>query len=163
MAKNNLFLRVLGFPDLDGKILKNDELFFVPNKDAFQKVIHFLLCKLDKEKSETLFRDCWPIFDKKMEAEFRRVCFNWYKELQMKHPNELPAITASLFQSPGGRKFINFISHFVRYVTKETLRRSEGQVWEPKDLKIEPVKDILKGFLVQILKRLKINLQSFVN
>ena len=67
----------------------------------------------------------------------------------MKNPNELPAITASLFQSPGGRKFINFISHFVRYVTKETLRRSEGQVWEPKDLKIEPVKDILKGFLVQ--------------
>ena len=38
MAKNNLFLRVLGFSDLDGKILKNDELFFVPNKDAFQKV-----------------------------------------------------------------------------------------------------------------------------
>ena len=47
------------------------------------QVIHFLLCKLDKEKSETLFRDCWPIFDKKMEAEFRRVCFNWYKELQV--------------------------------------------------------------------------------
>jgi len=149
MAKNNLFLRVLGFPDLDGKILKNDELFFVPNKDAFQKVIHFLLCKLDKEKSETLFRDCWPIFDKKMEAEFRRVCFNWYKELQMKHPNELPAITASLFQSPGGRKFINFISHFVRFVTKEIIRRSESQVWQPKDLKIEPVKNLMKGCMIE--------------
>ena len=67
----------------------------------------------------------------------------------MKHPNELPAITASLFQSPGGRKFINFISHFVRFVTKEVIRRSESQVWQPKDLKIEPVKNLMKGCMIE--------------
>ena len=67
----------------------------------------------------------------------------------MKHPNELPAITASLFQSPGGRKFINFISHFVRFVTKEIIRRSESQVWQPKDLKIEPVKNLMKGCMIE--------------
>ena len=30
--------------------------------------------------------------------------------------NDLPTITASLFQSPGGRKFIDFMNPFVRYV-----------------------------------------------
>ena len=46
MAKNNSFLRILGFPDPDGKILKNDELFIVPNKDAFQRVSEYLYLKL---------------------------------------------------------------------------------------------------------------------
>ena len=30
--------------------------------------------------------------------------------------NDLPTITASLFQSPGGRKFLEFMNPFVRYV-----------------------------------------------
>ena len=30
--------------------------------------------------------------------------------------NDLPSITASLFQSPGGRKFLEFMNPFVRYV-----------------------------------------------
>ena len=70
-GKNSIFMKML-------KKRRNFDTFFL-----YFQVIHFLLCKLDKEKSETLFRDCWPIFDKKMEAEFRRVCFNWYKELQV--------------------------------------------------------------------------------
>ena len=92
----------LGYEDKE-KYLSNKNLFVVPNKDAFQKIVHFLFCKLDATKSEIQFRDCWPIFDKKVEADFRRVCFNWYKELQTLHSEELPNITASLFQSPGGR------------------------------------------------------------
>ena len=79
----------------------------------------------------------------------------------MKHPSQLPAITASLFQSPGGRKFIHFISHFVRFVTKEIIRRSESQVWEPKDLKVEPVKNLLKGFLIQNSQQTKNEFQDF--
>ena len=50
MAKNNSFLRILGFPDPDGKILKNDELFIVPNKDAFQRVSHILYLKCQNFK-----------------------------------------------------------------------------------------------------------------
>ena len=96
----------LGYEDKE-KYLTNRNLFVVPNKDAFQKVsnfsvllefqskiskvwnylffqiIHFLFYKFDNTKSEVQFRDCWPIFDKKVEADFRRVCFNWYKELQV--------------------------------------------------------------------------------
>ena len=32
--------------------------------------------------------------------------------------NDLPSITASLFLSPGGRKFLDFMNAFVRYVAK---------------------------------------------
>ncbi len=98
------FLPLLGYPtdnDSDKLLLSRNDLFIVPNKDAFQKVklehnykvesktffsrqiVHFLFEKLDSSRSSSDFRDCWPILDKKMEADFRRVCFNWYKELQV--------------------------------------------------------------------------------
>ena len=35
--------------------------------------------------------------------------------------NDLPTITASLFLSPGGRKFLDFMNAFVRYVAKHCL------------------------------------------
>ena len=35
--------------------------------------------------------------------------------------NDLPSITASLFLSPGGRKFLDFMNAFVRYVAKHCL------------------------------------------
>ena len=37
--------------------------------------------------------------------------------------NDLPAITASLFLSPGGRKFLDFMNAFVRYVAKHYLTK----------------------------------------
>ena len=97
------FLPLLGFEEGD-KVVLHKDLFVVPNKDAFQKVnigifikkvefsqilliifqiVHFLFEKIDKSRAEVEFRDCWPIFDKKMEADFRRLSYNWYKELQV--------------------------------------------------------------------------------
>ena len=46
-----------------------------------------------------------------------------YKELQIANPGQMPSITLSLFQSPGGRKFITFITSFIRFVTKEFLNK----------------------------------------
>ena len=46
-----------------------------------------------------------------------------YKELQTANPGQMPSITLSLFQSPGGRKFITFITSFIRFVTKEFLNK----------------------------------------
>ena len=88
----------------------------------FFQITHFLFSKLDKDKCESSFRDCWPSFDKKMEAEFRKICFEWYKEIQSTNPG-LPSITLSLFQSPGGRKFITFITSFIRFVSKDFLHK----------------------------------------
>ena len=41
--------------------------------------------------------------------------------------NDLPSITASLFLSPGGRKFLDFMNAFVRYVAKHYLTKV-GQI-----------------------------------
>ena len=38
------------------------------------------------------------------------------KELQKDHPDELPYCNPSLFQQPGGRKFISFLSKFTTFV-----------------------------------------------
>ena len=43
---------------------------------------------------------------------------------QIENPERLPAITASLFQSPGGRKFLTFINSFPRFVVLRQLKKS---------------------------------------
>ncbi len=100
------FLRLLGFPshdDATSKPIVSPDLFLLPNRDAFQKVriqiqtfklyflmsigtlqiIHFLYQTYDKEKCSNELRDCWPIIEKRQEAEFRRNVFAWYKDLQV--------------------------------------------------------------------------------
>lgn len=124
------FLPLLGFED--DSLLSSPDLFVLPNQDAFQKIVHFLLKQLDIAKSAELFRDCWPILDRKQEAEFRRNAFTLYKDLQLAHPDSLPKINASLFQNPGGRKFLNFVTCLVRHATIQKLQGANIVV--PKNL-----------------------------
>ena len=44
--------------------------------------------------------------------------------------NDLPSITASLFLSPGGRKFLDFMNAFVRYVAKHCLIKVGQIKWK---------------------------------
>ena len=44
--------------------------------------------------------------------------------------NDLPSITASLFLSPGGRKFLDFMNAFVRYVAKHCLIKVSQIKWK---------------------------------
>lgn len=57
------------------------DLFKVPNQKAFQLVVHFLFTKLDGPRSAEVFRDVWPIVDKKQEAEFRKKVKVWFTEI----------------------------------------------------------------------------------
>jgi hypothetical protein len=41
---------------------------------------------------------------------------------QADYPDKLPAITASLFQSPGGRKFLAFVARFTKFVVWRQLK-----------------------------------------
>ena len=41
--------------------------------------------------------------------------------------NDLPSITASLFQSPGGRKFLEFMNPFVRFVAIKYLKAKKTE------------------------------------
>ena len=100
-------------------------MFDHSNTPGFQQVFHFLLQLINKEKSDQEFRDCWPILDKKQEADFRRRVSSMIKALQKDHPDELPYCNPSLFQQPGGRKFIGFLSKFTTFVLLCLVRSDE--------------------------------------
>lgn len=114
------YLPLLGFPQVD---YLNKDLFVQPNREAFYQVIHFMFGLLDKKRGAKEFRDCYPIIDKKAEASFRQIAINWYTELSNVPENGLFKITASVFQFPGGGKFIEFINQFVRFVSLHYMKK----------------------------------------
>jgi hypothetical protein len=50
---------------------------------TLSQVVYFLFHTLDIDKCNSDFRDCWPIVEKKQEADFRRNAHQWYKDLQV--------------------------------------------------------------------------------
>lgn len=96
-------------------------MFDHSNPVAFQQVFHFLLRTLDPNSAKTEFRDCWPILDRKQEAEFRRKLVSLLKDLQKDFPRDVPYTNPSLFQSPGGRKFVSFLATFSSFVLKRCV------------------------------------------
>ena len=78
---------------------------------------------LDPAECHARFRPCWPVVERKQEADFRRVVSAWYKELQSDNKSVLPVVNVSLFQTPGGsRKFANFVQEFSRFVVLSRIR-----------------------------------------
>ena len=71
------------------------------------------------------FRDCWPILDKRQKAEFRRKVVLLIREYQKDFPTDLPYTNPSLFQSPGGRKFVAFLHVFSNFVVKVSIEKYE--------------------------------------
>jgi len=107
-------LQLLGYTGADFK----PSTFDHSNPGAFQQAFHFLFGLIDAEKFKSEMRDCWPVLDKKQESEFRRKLVGMIKDLQKDYPNELPILNPSLFQSPGGRKFLCFLKSFSTLVLK---------------------------------------------
>ena len=119
-------------------------MFDYSNPSGFQHVFHFLFVLLNKEKSNVEFRDCWPVLDKKQEADFRRKVIAILKEYQKEFPDDLPYTNPSLFQSPGGRKFLKFLSVFTTFVLKQQMSKKTELLLKPspssKPLRILSVK-----------------------
>ncbi|XP_078415778.1 HAUS augmin-like complex subunit 6 [Cetorhinus maximus] len=107
------------------RIVFGRDMFDKPNMEAFQVVVHYLFLQLDQTRAISLFRDCWPIYDKKRAACFRKVCFEWMKKIADEVGNEFPQVTASLFLSPGGPKFGNLMYHFIKYVLMRKFNETE--------------------------------------
>jgi len=103
-------------------------MFDHANPVAFQQVFHFLLRTLDPEAARTEFRDCWPILDRKQEAEYRRKLVSWLKDLHKDFPQDVPYTNPSLFQSPGGRKFVSFLATFSSFVLKRCVERQRTKL-----------------------------------
>eukprot|EP00092_Neocalanus_flemingeri_P022495 GFUD01024396.1.p1 GENE.GFUD01024396.1~~GFUD01024396.1.p1 ORF type:complete len:705 (-),score=224.81 GFUD01024396.1:69-2183(-) len=116
-------LQLLGYGDQ-----VSPAMFDYPNPAAFQQVFFYLFNLLNKEKVRTEFRDCWPILDKKQEAEFRRKVVNLVKEYQKEYPMDLPYTNPSLFQSPGGRRFVAFLHVFSNFVLKMFLEKFDVEL-----------------------------------
>ncbi|XP_042188950.1 HAUS augmin-like complex subunit 6 [Callorhinchus milii] len=111
-------------------------MFDKPNMDAFQTVAHYLFVMLDQTRSNSLFRDCWPIYDKKMAVVFRKACYEWLKKIADKVGSTFPQVVASLFLSPGGPKFINLMYHFSKYVLiqKYNEKAARKNSWLPIEM-----------------------------
>merc|ERR1712203_1010923 len=87
-------LRLLGLHS--GKLEITATMFDHPNPSAFQTVFYKLLELLNKDRASQELRDCWPVLDKKQEAEFRRKVAGLLKEYQKDYPEDLPYTNPSL-------------------------------------------------------------------
>ena len=106
-------------------------MFDHPNPTAFQAIFFKLLELLNKEQTNQELRDCWPVLEKKQEAEFRRKVVGLLKLHQKDHPEDLPYTNPSLFQSPGGRKFIIFLNKFTSFVLKVLVLKNDMILHKP--------------------------------
>ncbi|KAG9345515.1 hypothetical protein JZ751_008659 [Albula glossodonta] len=108
-------------------------MFDKPNKDAFYIVTHFLFEKLNPARAHEMFRHCWPVMDRKADAEFRKVTFSWIRDLGDKCGKYIPKVVASLFLSPGGPKFINVMLQLAKYVMLQEMKSfSTDKTWVPE-------------------------------
>ena len=111
-------LQLLGFRELEPKVVSlTRNTFDHSNPAAFQQVFHFLLSQIVPGRVKAECRDCWPILDKKQEAEFRRKVVMLVKEVQGSLVTApLPQVNPALFMSPGGHKFKAFLSNLANQV-----------------------------------------------
>ena len=136
-------------------------MFEHSNPTAFHQVFYFLFKQLSHEKTKSEFRDCWPILDKKQEAEFRRKVVNFLKEYQKEFPSELPYSNPSLFQSPGGRKFTAFLAVFSSFVMKILILKSDDNLLSKPVTKNGKLRRICFTSVVKLEKKALQNAVTF--
>ncbi|XP_006881410.1 PREDICTED: HAUS augmin-like complex subunit 6 [Elephantulus edwardii] len=126
-----MYLQALGFEPgpaavACGKIVSlthfGPNMFDKLNRDAFQIVSYFLFQTLDQSLSKEVFKFCWPPFDQKRDAEFRKHCCEWLKKISAECGGSFPQVVGSLFISPGGPKFVHLMYHFARYVALKYIK-----------------------------------------
>ncbi|XP_046460771.1 uncharacterized protein LOC124207389 isoform X2 [Daphnia pulex] len=118
-----IYMRLLKFDNKTmsekHKMKFDKDLFKVPNQRAFQLVVHFLFTKLDGPRSQDIFRDVWPIIERKQEAEFRKKVRLWLVEVQETDKDAFQFdghINPSMFLSPGGEKFAQLMCALASHV-----------------------------------------------
>jgi len=145
-------LQLLGFAHHNPSFPFHQSMYDHSNPVAFQHVFYYMFSLLSVEKTKTEFRDCWPILDRKQEAEFRRKVITILKEYQKDFPTDLPYCNPSLFQSPGGRKFVSFLLVFSNFVLKMLLD-SEHVLAKPVVKNNPKLKKVSHKLLVKSTKR----------
>uniref|UniRef100_A0A8B9RHX9 HAUS augmin like complex subunit 6 n=1 Tax=Astyanax mexicanus TaxID=7994 RepID=A0A8B9RHX9_ASTMX len=132
------FLQSLEF-HLDGSADKSKHLnlgmnmFDKPNKEAFYIVTHFLFKKLNPSRTLDVFRHCWPILNRKHDAEFRKVAFGWLQEIANEEGSSFPKVVASHLLSPSGPRFVNLMLHLAKHVMVKLMKTyTTDGTWVPE-------------------------------
>ncbi|XP_062849230.1 HAUS augmin-like complex subunit 6 [Trichomycterus rosablanca] len=108
-------------------------MFDKPNKEAFYLVIHFLFKKLNPSRVQDVFRHCWPVLDRKADAEFRKGAFGWLQEIANEEGSSFPKVVASHLLSPSGPRFVNLMLHLAKHVMLKTMRTfTTDDAWVPE-------------------------------
>ncbi|XP_065640078.1 HAUS augmin-like complex subunit 6 isoform X1 [Hydra vulgaris] len=150
-------LLLLGFDaetyEVQYRIPFNRDMFSLPNRKCMEVVVYFLFKKLNKESTLEIFRNCWPIIDKKSEQEFRKQTIDWITRIKKDDPEcNLPNITPSLLITPSGEKFYQFLFYFSVYTLKQKAKAiSKKDDLLPLWVNLSNVK---KKFSLQIQKSL---------
>ncbi|KAK7169968.1 hypothetical protein R3I94_000262 [Phoxinus phoxinus] len=129
-------------------------MFDKPNKEAFYIVIHFLFDKLNPTRAQDVFRHCWPIWDHKGDAEFRKVAFAWLQEIANEEGSAFPKVAASHLLSAFGPRFINLMLHLSKYVMLKTLKTlTTDDKWVPEAAAVPASSKELEMKRFQLVKR----------
>ncbi|XP_056318197.1 HAUS augmin-like complex subunit 6 [Danio aesculapii] len=129
-------------------------MFDKPNKEAFYIVIHFLFNKLNPTRAQDVFRNCWPVWDHKSDAEFRKVAFAWLQEIANEEGSAFPKVAASHLLSAFGPKFINLMLHLAKHVMLKTMKTfNVDGMWVPEAAAVPASSEEMELKRFQLVKR----------
>ncbi|XP_051570523.1 HAUS augmin-like complex subunit 6 [Myxocyprinus asiaticus] len=145
-------------PDTAAKNIKHLNLgmnmFDKPNKEGFYIVSHFLFEKLNPTHAQEVFRHCWPVWDHKCDAEFRKVTLGWLQEIANEEGSSFPKVAASHLLSPSGPRFINLMLHLAKHIMLKTLKTfTTDDTWTPEAAAVPASSQALEMKRFQVVKR----------
>ncbi|XP_049599057.1 HAUS augmin-like complex subunit 6 isoform X2 [Syngnathus scovelli] len=123
----------------DSKYIKlGADMFDKANKYAFLIVVQFLLQTLDPPRFQKAFKFCWPPYNAKQDAEFRKETLAWLQEIMVESGFVGPKVLASWLVSPGGPKFIGLMVHLVKHVMRREMKTYTKDESRVADVVFEP-------------------------
>ncbi|KAK4304245.1 hypothetical protein Pmani_023799 [Petrolisthes manimaculis] len=103
----------------------NQNMFLRMNKKLGETLLHFLFMSIDPERAAKVFRDCWPIVERKQGMLFQKATFEWYKSLQQSYGQMVPSIVAKSFMAPTGPKFTSIVTTLVRIALHSSIAKKD--------------------------------------
>ncbi|CAL8102296.1 unnamed protein product [Orchesella dallaii] len=121
------------------------DTFNFVNSEAAIQALYLLFSSLNMKEAEQRFRDSWPVYEKKMEGIFRRVCLDWMKEIIELEPKFFVGFRTEaiggLLVNPGGERFIAMMRQFCQFVMYTTAIANKDLIKQQVLLPPEPTQD----------------------
>ncbi|KAI7893012.1 HAUS augmin-like complex subunit 6 N-terminus-domain-containing protein [Mucor mucedo] len=121
-------LNLLGFePPLNSKWVVNEQTFTINANSvkAFEQISHFLFHLLDERKTRTTFMGVWPVTDLRRSHEYRRLAFQWLKDIQPGTRLMNVPLRKSYFTDCHGEPFNKIVSAFTALVVDQQLSNNK--------------------------------------